>query len=80
MKCQIEECERNQDCGFLEILGTKKIPKSKDKCSWFKKMVARKNKSTANQSTELGAETALEKRKRPSRAKQGKSVDKKNVK
>ena len=40
MKCIIEECEKHQDCGFLEI--TKKIPISKDKCSWFKRMDARK--------------------------------------
>ena len=45
MKCTIEECERHKDCGFLEI--TKKTPISKDKCSWFKKMDAKKNKSTA---------------------------------
>jgi hypothetical protein len=78
MKCTIEECERHQDCGFLEII--KKLPISKDKCSWFKKTDARKNKSTAHQSAELGAETASGKIKRSSRAVKGKSVEKQNAK
>lgn len=80
MKCTIEECEKHQDCGFLEIIGKDKIPKSKDKCSWFKRMDARKNKSTASRSSEPKAETASEKVKVPTRKVTGKSVDKQNEK
>ena len=34
MKCPIKECVNSADCGFIDI--TKKIPVSKDKCSWYK--------------------------------------------
>lgn len=80
MKCTISGCYNNLDCGFLEILGKDKMPKNKDKCSFFKKMDARKNKSTAHQSAELGAETASEDTKICPRKVTGKSVDKKNAK
>jgi hypothetical protein len=36
MKCKILECIDSKDCVILDIIGEKKIPISKDKCSFFK--------------------------------------------
>jgi len=34
-KCPYEDCMRHRDCTILDITG--KIPKSKDKCSYYTK-------------------------------------------
>ena len=47
MQCPYSECASHRDCGILDI--TKKIPKSKDKCSYFRKEERSTTKQTESQ-------------------------------
>ena len=76
MKCEIKDCERSTDCGFLEIIGVKKMPIKADKCSWFKKVKETKNKSSTDQSTELGAPPVVKKETKRKAVKRSASVSK----
>lgn len=52
MKCTIEECIFNKNCGILEI--TSKLPKDSNSCSYFtdQKKVEKKNKKTILESNQ----------------------------
>jgi hypothetical protein len=40
-KCPYEECRSHNDCVIIDITG--KIPKTKDKCSYFEKEATKKS-------------------------------------
>lgn len=44
MKCNIESCQKHQDCGILDI--TNKIPKDRYSCSYYKSIKEPKKYNT----------------------------------
>lgn len=55
LQCSYTECIYSKECGFLEI--TKKIPKDKNKCSWYTtnpKNIIKTNKQLKKEEKEDG--------------------------